>query len=204
MNSNNLTFEDQLNPNGSSTNTNENIAGIENRGYLDLGLGTVFYVKETTELSLGLKHINFPSVRSLNDEKTVIKPMVTVFMKHRIKVGGSFYRPNSKKVFVLPSLLLLKQAQYNQMRLGSVVEIELVQAGVFYRGWMGKLDGEYAKSDAIVLMAGLKTDSFNMTYSYDMNISPQRIPTSTHEISVVYIKRSSGVQGKNRFKKRRR
>lgn len=204
MNDGGLTFEDELNPNGNSNATSENIAGIESRGYLDLGIGTVFYIEDQTELSVGVKHINFPSVKSLNDERTPIKPMVSVFLKHRVKVAGSFYRPNSKKVFVLPSLLLLKQAQYNQMRLGGAVEIELVQAGIFYRGWLGKLDGQYAKNDAIVLMAGLKTDSFNMTYTYDMNIAAQRIPTSTHEITVIYVKKSSNIGGKKQMKRRRR
>jgi type IX secretion system PorP/SprF family membrane protein len=203
MNGDNFIFEDQLNPNGSSTVTAENIGAIQNRGYLDLGIGTVFYIKEQTELSLGIKHINFPSLKSLNDQRTPIRPMISLFMKHRIKIAGSFYRPNSNKVYILPSLLLLRQAQFSQMRIGSAVEIELVQLGVFYKGGFGKLDGLYSKNDAIVFFGALKTDSFNMTYSYDMSISAQRIPTSSHEITVIYIKKSNKIAGRRKPKKRR-
>jgi len=197
-------FEDQLNPSGGTTATSENVGVIESRGYFDLGIGTVFYVEEQTEFSLGLKHINFPHLKSLHDEKTPIKPMVSLFVKHRIKVAGSFYRPDSRKVFMLPSLLFLKQAQFNQVKFGSAVEIELVQFGLYYRTGLGKLETQYTRGAAFVLMGGLKTESFNMTYSYDMDLSSERIPASSHEVSLIYIKKSNKLKGMRRVKKRRK
>jgi len=204
MNPDKLIFADQLNTNTNSTATAENIGAIENRGYLDIGIGTVFYVEQKTEISLGIKHINFPSLKSLNDERTPIKPMISMYLKHRIKVAGSFYRPNSKKVYLSPSLLFLNQAQFSQIKLGTAVEVELVTFGMYYRTGLGKLDGIYSKNDALILMGGINTESFNMTYSYDMNISAQRLPTNSHELSLIYIKKSNKVKGMKRVKKRRR
>lgn len=202
LNEGKLLFEDQI-INGNSVSTSENIQSIENRGYLDLGVGTVFYVQEKTELGLGIKHVNFPKLNSLNSEKTSVKPMINIYLKHRKLIAGSVYRPNSKKVYLVPSLFLVNQASFNQMKLGSAVEIELVQFGLYYRGWLGKLDGQYGRNDAMVLMAGLKTDSFNMTYTYDLNIAAQRIATSSHELSLIYVKKSYGPKALKPQKRKR-
>ena len=203
MNKDKLVFEDQLNSKGGLTSTSENADAVQNRGYLDLGIGSVFYIEGTTEISFGIKHINFPSLKSLNNNKTLIKPMLSIYAKHRMKVAGSFYRPNSKEVYMLPSLLFLNQNQFNQIKIGSAVEVELVQFGFYYRSGLGKLDGEYSKNDALVVMGGLNTESFNMTYSYDMNVSAERSSTSSHEISLIYIKKPNILKGLPKAKKRR-
>ncbi len=188
LKNNSLTFEDQLQLDGGFSETAEQIEGVTRRGYLDLGIGTVCYIKEKTQVSLAFKHINFPKIRSLKSDKTAIKPLLSIYLKHKMKIAGSFYRPNSKKVYLLPSFSFLKQAQFNQIRIGSAVEVEKVQAGIYYRGGLGKVDG-IPKTDALILMAGLKTPLFNLSYSFDINLSAHRLPTSSHEISISFIKR---------------
>ena len=66
----------------------------------------MFYVQDKTELGLGIKHINFPKLSSLNGENTSVKPMINIYLKHRKLIAGSVYRPNSKKVYLVPSSIL--------------------------------------------------------------------------------------------------
>ncbi|MDB4835227.1 PorP/SprF family type IX secretion system membrane protein [Cyclobacteriaceae bacterium] len=180
-------FGDQIGQDGSIGSSMENGAPINNRGFFDMGLGLLLKHTEKTMISLGVRHINFPQLSTLTNDKVTIDPLISFYASHRWRVSGGFQRPNEKNMFLEPSLLWFNQRSFNQLRIGGKLEIEMVKIGLFYRGWPSKLNGEYLKTDAMIFMAELQSNSFAMSYSYDWVIAPNRVSANSHEIMLGYI-----------------
>ena len=114
------------------------------------------------------------------DNQALLPTKVQVFGGWRIVVKEQLLRPTPT---VLQLAFLYKnQAHYNQLDLGFYWNYEPLVLGIWYRGI--PVFNELENNDAVVLLAGFKTDRYNIGYSYDFTTSKLFVATGgSHEIS---------------------
>ncbi len=162
----NLTFDNQFGVGGFDPGnpSMENFA-TDRVIYADLGAGFVwnFAKNENTNYYLGgsVTHLTQPnlSFMSERDEKLYIK-----FTVH----GGGHYKM-TEQLFILPSFMYLNQGPHNQLNVGGLLKIRKSimpsDRTAFYIG------GWYRLKDAFILNARVDVGSFNIGFSYDINLS---------------------------------
>ena len=184
---NSYVFGDQLNLSGNVTgDSQEDLGDLSQKGFLELNIGTVLFTDNGFELGLGIRHLNFPLLSRNAGVVNRINPFLTLFLGNRYHLSGSVYRPNSKMVYMIPSVTWMNQAQFNLIQMGADIEIERVVLGGFFRFWPFKLDGVYNRGSSFTLKASLKTETFQMGYAYDLVFSKATVNLASHEISIGY------------------
>ncbi len=184
---NSYLFGDQFDLNGNVTgDSQEDIGELSQKGFLELNIGTVFFTDDGLELGFGIRHLNFPLLSRNANGVNRVNPFLTMFLGNRYHLSGSAYRPNSKMVYLIPSITWMNQAQFNLLQLGTDVEIEKVVLGGFFRFWPSKLDGTYGRGSSFTIKASLKTENFQMGYAYDLILSKAVASLASHEISIGY------------------
>lgn len=181
----NLTFDNQYNgTNGADPNApNYENFSTDKVLYPELGAGFLWnYVKnEKFNLYLGGSawHLTQPNLSFMDtrDEKLYVK-----FLVH---AGGYF--GVSEQIFILPSILYMNQGPHNQFNFGGLVKIRksIIPSDrtAFYVG------GWYRLKDAMILTARVDVGSFNIGFSYDINLSgltPASNANGGPELSLIY------------------
>lgn len=196
-------FGDQIGLDGvNSSSTQEDLGTLEQKSFFEMNIGTVLFTEKGFEFAIGARHINFPLLSKNETVTNRIKPFITTKIANKWQVAGSVYRPNSKIVYLIPSLVWMNQAQYNLIQLGADVLIEKVMLGVFFRGWPSKLESEYNRGSSLTLRAALNTETFQMGYAYDLVLSSNMTNANSHEISIGYYLselKTNGPRRRSRF-----
>jgi type IX secretion system PorP/SprF family membrane protein len=110
-------------------------------------------------------------------------------MKYSV-FGGTKHIVNQTLLRPIPTVMHLaflykQQGDFSQLDLGFYYYYNPLVLGLWYRGI--PIINNNRKNDAVILLVGLKTDNFNIGYSYDVTVS--RLITSTggsHEFSISY------------------
>lgn len=126
-------------------------------------------------------HLLKPNV-SLHNTESEIPLKISVYGGIDVRRKGKLLKPSDD---VLTFAFLYKQqGTIQQLDLGVYWHSYPIVLGIWYRGIPG-LNSDFG--DAIVFLAGIKTKSFNIGYSYDFTISSILPYTKgSHEISLAY------------------
>jgi type IX secretion system PorP/SprF family membrane protein len=180
---NKLVWRDQMSAAGNAPASGE-VVSYDKTGDLDFGASGLIY-GESFWLGTSIEHLLHPN-QSLyeqeysEDNHALLPTKIQVFGGLRYVVKEQLLRPTPT---VLQLAFLYKnQAEFNQIDLGFYWNYEPLVLGIWYRGI--PIIKNNSLNDALVLLAGFKTDRYNIGYSYDFTTS--RLITSSggaHEVS---------------------
>ncbi|MFZ5554083.1 MAG: type IX secretion system membrane protein PorP/SprF [Bacteroidota bacterium] len=91
--------------------------------------------------------------------------------------------------YISPTFNLRSQAKFDQLDIGCYLTRDKLNIGLWYRGipLFKAYQKGYPNNDAIVVIAGVTLDRFNIGYSYDHTISWLRgLTGGAHELSLSY------------------
>jgi type IX secretion system PorP/SprF family membrane protein len=198
---NKLVFGDQLKFDRDDVPSDDPILNsTDQSAYFDFGAGILAYSKKFW-LGFSSSHINRPN-RSLLNGEAEIPVKSTVHGGVRIPLyHGPFKR--EKTAAIMPSFVYKKQAQFDQLDLGTFFFYEPVVVGLWYRGIpLEQNVSDNISQDAVVVMLGFQLLKIEVIYSYDFTIS-QLGPISggAHELALKY-KLDFSTGGKTKRKER--
>jgi type IX secretion system PorP/SprF family membrane protein len=183
---NRLIWRDQMSVTGNAPSSGE-VPPYTNVGDIDfstslLTFGDRFWAGFTVD------HLLQPN-QSLYYEEFEEENRARVPIKYQV-FGGTKHIVRETLLRPTPTVLQLaflykKQADFQQLDLGFYYHYNPVVLGIWYRGI--PLINDFNINDAIILLIGLKTEKYNIGYSYDFTTS--KLITSSggsHEISVSY------------------
>lgn len=164
LNASELVFEDQIRNNQIQGSSAELINSIDQH-YLSLSSGVLL---EGKRFFAGF------SIHHLNQDPNNFNSDVLGYAAERKYSFNAAYRlmGNSKHISFIPSVIYLKQGEFEQLSLGNYFQINYFTAGAWYR-----LD------QAFIASIGIQHKNFNFGYSVD--ISTEEIQNVwAHEISI--------------------
>lgn len=180
-----LLFADQIdpingpsNPGGIPIPSGENVPEDFNINYLDMGTGFVLY-SEKLYVGANFRHLNTPAISFLGVNDNLAPGLPVAWSVH----AGSEWSlwGNNKRgggAFLSPSLLYVKQGPFSQLVVGTFASLDIGRLGLWYRHTS-------ENSDAIIAALGVNTEMFEITYSYDLSVSPLIDRSGgSHEISL--------------------
>lgn len=159
---------------------------IDKVQYFDASVSGLAF-SETLWFGLTVDHLMTPNQSFTAGESSV--PMkFSVFGGKKFPFGFSLGKLHEESISI--SYLYKHQDKFNQFDLGVYWSKLPVSVGLLYRGIpiFNNSKNGYFNNDALVLVAGLKTDYISFGYSYDFTVS--RLSTSTggsHEISLIFL-----------------
>jgi type IX secretion system PorP/SprF family membrane protein len=183
-----LIFGDQIARGGASGSV-ENLADIKTI-YFDAGLGGLVYTSDSW-LGVSLGHINRPN-QSLMESESKLPGEFKMHGGHKFRLEGDesgSTRKDAEKNSVTITFNYKKQNKFNQVDLGAYYSRNFFVVGIWYRGIpIRKPYSWYRNNDALVILAGVSTDKFNIGYSYDCTLSKLTNVSSggSHEVSMSY------------------
>jgi type IX secretion system PorP/SprF family membrane protein len=129
---------------------------------------------------IAINHLNHPSLS--NNSSIPVKFSLHAGVK--LPVHSS----SGREISITPVVNFKKQAQFEQLDLGTYLDFEPMVFGIWYRGIPVKVEKTAVlNNDALVFLAGIKTGKLSFGYSYDLTISGLGFGTGgSHEVSVVY------------------
>lgn len=136
------------------------------------------WVVYTDNLYAGIAvHNVIEPVQSFYGDRTARLPRrYTVHMGSVIKLDKRGRSENT----VSPNVLFMKQAEFTQMNVGFYFNRGPLVTGMWFR----QTFGEFANSDALMMLVGIKKDKFKFGYSYDLTVDSKRSAArGSHEIS---------------------
>lgn len=155
-----------------------------NFSYLDFSAGVHWFLQtsEQTIFNAGFSafHINKPVLSFFDDR--------SVYLNTRYVFYGNILIDVSKNTDLQPSLLLMKQGNYQEITLGSDVKFTLNNNPFFYSAIS---TGAYLRlNDAIITKVNFEQKRWNLGISYDFNFSdlhPASKYLGGYEVSIIYI-----------------
>ena len=92
-----------------------------------------------------------------------------------------------ENIVISPSVIFMKQRNFNQLNLGSYATIKPVVFGLWYRTTFNNFNGAFMQSDMIAGLVGFKEGVFSVGYSYDYTISrlTNGISGGSHELAII-------------------
>ena len=179
-----LRFSDQIDPELGFVNATSEVAPPP-RFKEDVNAGIAYYNKFAW-VAFSVHHITQPNQAWLNPFATDARlPMrFTGTGGVRIPAGPM---NNPEKVVISPAFLFMQQRRFNQLALGSYLEIQPLVLGLWYRMNFNNGAGQFLQSDMIAALVGFKRGIFSIGYSYDFTISrlTNGISGGSHEIALV-------------------
>jgi len=179
INQSKLIYFDQLNPvigYDPNLQTNEAPLARRYRTTLDLGMGALAYTP-TFYLGFSVKHITTPSLSFSNSED----PENRLSVRTSIHLGKVFYLGDNTlgriPFYITPNFLFINQARFNQVIGGTYFGKGLLFGGIWYKHTL-------ENSSSIIALFGVRASLFKISYSYDFNASPLKVPLQTHEIAI--------------------
>jgi len=178
-------FGDQLSFNGIAATTLTPIP-FNKVSYFDAATSVIAY-SEKAWFGLTVDHLMTPN-QSFTAGESPVPMKFSAFGGMKFPFGFTMGKLNEESISL--AYLYKRQGKFNQFDLGVYWSKLPISLGLLYRGipiFNNKQHG-YFNNDALVLLAGLKTDYFSVGYSYDFTVS--RLMTSTggsHEVSLIFL-----------------
>ncbi len=178
------TFGDQIRLNEilpTSTVTNP----LQKIGYFDASSSILAYSRNIWT-GLAVDHLMRPN-QSMTQEESRLPIKISLFGGYRFHFGGHYAQQVGESISL--AFLYKNQGRFNQMDFGAYWSRDPISVGLLYRGipiFNNQIYG-ITNNDAMVLMAGIRTYSIRIGYSYDFTISRMISNTGgAHEISLIY------------------
>jgi type IX secretion system PorP/SprF family membrane protein len=172
-----LVFGDQLSQLGVSASSLENFTGVGVNNYFDFNSGLLLYGKKAF-LGFTASHLTEPSYGFGNIENILERKYMTQ-AGIRLAVNDA-----ETKSWLLTSMFK-SQGKYDQLDLGTYLDLRYICFGVWYRGLpIVKNYSNFTNNESVIGMAGIKIKKVTAAYSYDYVISG--LNSNVHEISLYY------------------
>ena len=183
---NRLVWRDQMSAVGNAPTSGE-VVSFDNTADLDFAFSGLAYSNDFW-IGTSVDHLLHPN-QSLyeqefsEDNLALLPTKIQVFGGWRFVVKEKLLRPTPT---VLQLAFLYKnQADYNQLDMGFYWNYEPLVLGIWYRGI--PFFSEISNNDAVVLLIGLKTNRYNIGYSYDFTTSKLIVASGgSHELSFAF------------------
>jgi type IX secretion system PorP/SprF family membrane protein len=153
----------------------------------DINFGVGYY-NEYAWAGVTVSHLTEPrqeftasNIASI-DSKLPRKYTVTAGL--RIPVGPA---NDADKVTISPTVLFMKQRNFNQLNIGTYLTIDPMIFGIWWRSNYNNFNGDFVSSDMIAGLIGFKEGIFSIGYSYDYTISllSNGISGGSHELALI-------------------
>ena len=164
-----LVFEDMIDSREGVVHTTQQEFG-EAISYLDVSSGMFLY-SDKYYGGISINHLNEAQAGLINETgETKLKRGFTFH-------GGAKFDSKDKKGYsISPNVILSKQGSFSKYNLGAYVEAKALVVGLWY-----------SSDQAVVMIFGVKTDHFQIGYSYDLYPSTMTgTSLGSHEISYVH------------------
>lgn len=183
LNTENLVFADNLDPNYGNHGISKEIENLTdpNYGYADFSAGMLMY-SERVFFGLAAHHLTEPqqSFYEGMEEVSKLKRKYTAHFGARWPVY--FYGLNRKKLDVSPQVIIQSQGKSSQFNYGIFGTRKGFTGGVWFRQNLG------IRYDAVIFLVGLFKKNWQFYYSYDITVSGLRGDTGgTNEVSLVFL-----------------
>ncbi len=182
-----LRFSDQIDPREGFVRATNEVFPNQSRFNPDVHFGTVWYNRYAW-VGLSAHHLTEPFqtfiTNASSGDSLRLPRKYTATAGVRIPVGP----PNDPdKIAISPSILFMKQRNFNQLNLGTYVNIDPMVFGLWYRTNYNNFEGQFVTSDMIAGLIGFKQGVFSMGYSYDYTLSRLRngISGGSHELALI-------------------
>lgn len=195
MDYNKLIFGDQLSFNSSQSKPptlDPALFNLQNVTYFDFNTGVVLYNKASW-FGFSVSHLNQPNRSFINTNASYLPMKWSVHGGFKYEIGGTrkyrgYSGNNIKKTYIMPSLIYLKQAQFDQLTLGAMYYKDPINVGLYYRGIPIRQNvSDQMSQDAVVIIVNFKIRTVNIGYSYDITTSKlYGVSGGAHELSIVY------------------
>lgn len=184
LNFNALLFGDQIARGGNVTTIE---VPTQSKTYFDIGAGTLLYTKKYW-LGVSAYHLTRPDVALMGNGDGILP------VKYSLHGGAKYsFNPKERNLYaqrsVSPAFNYRGQREFDQLDVGLYFTQYIVNIGVWYRGIpvLKAYQPGYANNDAIAVIIGLKTDRFNIGYSFDSTISKLTgLTRGAHELTLSY------------------
>ncbi|MEM9340516.1 MAG: PorP/SprF family type IX secretion system membrane protein [Bacteroidota bacterium] len=198
-----LILGDQLNFGGGIVSQDPGLRNFRLKNYWDVGGGLLVYT-DRYWFGVGVDHINRPNISLLGgvDELAI---------RYSFHFGGRFilikHLPTGRvPASVAPSILYKRQGNFQQLDVGASIHMQPLVLGAYYRGIpiLPSIEGSnQINQDAIIFQVGFEYASFEIGYSFDIQLSKFDVVTGggAHEFAMQY---NFELPWKNRKKPRRK
>lgn len=184
LNFNALLFGDQIARGGNVTTVE---VPTQSKTYFDIGAGTLLYTKKYW-LGISAYHLTRPDVALMGNGDGILP------IKYSVHGGAKYaFNPKERNLYaqrsISPAFNYRGQREFDQLDVGLYFTQYIINLGVWYRGIpvLKAYQPGYANNDAIAVIIGLKTDRFNIGYSFDYTISKLTgLTHGAHELTLSY------------------
>lgn len=183
---NKLRFGDQIDVRDGFINATQEVAPDNAPPRADAHFGAVYYNRYAW-FGVSVHHLNEPGQSLLGAPRNA-----TNTLPRRFTVTGGVKLPlgppnDPESVTVSPSLIFMNQRNFNQLNLGTYVNIDPMVFGVWWRTNYNNFNGDFVASDMVAGLIGFKEGIFSIGYSYDYTVSglTNGISGGSHELAVV-------------------
>lgn len=183
---NKLIWRDQMSVAGNAPASGE-VVSFETAGDVDFSASLLTY-GDRFWAGFTLDHLLRPN-QSLYYEEFDDENLARVPVKFQF-FGGTKHTVKESLLRPVPTILQLaflykKQADFQQLDLGAYYYYHPLVLGIWYRGI--PIINDNHVNDAVILLVGLKTDNYNIGYSYDFTVSKLITASGgSHEVSLSY------------------
>lgn len=183
LNTSELVFADNLDPNYGNHGTSRELEYITdaNYGFMDFSTGVLMY-SERIFFGLAAHHLTEPqqSYYYGNEDVARLDRKYTAHFGARLPVYlHGHYR---KKFDVSPQIIIQNQGIFNQLNYGIFATKRAVTGGMWFRQNFG------IRYDAVVFLVGFFKKNWQFMYSYDFTVSGLRGDSGgTSEVSLVFL-----------------
>ncbi|MEP0987227.1 PorP/SprF family type IX secretion system membrane protein [Ekhidna sp.] len=162
------------------------VNSIRLKNHWDIGAGFLIYTNKYW-FGVGIDHLTRPN-RSLLEGNDVLP------IRYSFHIGSRY--PLQKLIpigtiapTIAPSILYRRQGNFQQLDAGASVHLQPVIIGLYYRGLpFISNSANRINQDAIILLTGVEYYNFELSYSFDLNLS-KLDPVAgggAHEFSLIY------------------
>lgn len=170
---------DPISPGGTPLPTEEVMPDKTSKLLLDASFGALIYSSKYYA-GVSWKHLNHPNINILNIRDNQ-NSFVGLPLRWGVHFGGEWTIDNniSKKTFISPNVLFVKQGPFMQMNVGAYMGFSTFFAGMWYRH-------TFSNADAAIISVGASTGGVKLSYSFDYTISSLGIGNGgSHEFGML-------------------
>lgn len=184
LNFNALIFGDQIARGG-------NVASLEtptqSRTYFDIGAGALIYTKKYW-IGSSVYHLTRPDVALMGNGDGILP------IKYSVHGGAKYvFNPKERNLYeqrsISPAFNFRGQREFSQLDIGFYFTQYVFNIGLWYRGIpvLKSYKPGYSNNDAIATIIGIRTERFNIGYSFDYTISRlSHLTQGAHEVTLSY------------------
>lgn len=186
-----LTFPDQYNTTGFTSNNTSEPYGGQKKNYLDLSSGGVFY-SEKFWVSLSYSHMNTPD-QSFYGNNSPLPSKYSLSGGYRFLISRNSYANSlaeKGKSYLIPTAQYKSQGKSDQLDLGIYALLNNTLLGAWYRGIPIKnYSNKIINNESIVLLIGYKFKQVSLGYSYDFTVSKLTTAKTggAHEFNLTFL-----------------